>query len=103
MKKEKVKVLWNKILPFSFLNSLGMGILKIIIAIITRSLGLFISSFYNFIISITKKNIFSKKESSIYSKYIKTGVFIIIASILYINYSIAVMKLHIKKLNIALI
>ena len=96
MKKEKVKALWNKILPFTFLNSLGMGLLKIIIAIITRSLGLFISSLYNFIISITKKNLFSKKESSIYSKYIKTGIFIIIASILYINYSIAVMKLHIN-------
>ena len=94
MNKEKIKEVWDKILPFTFLNSLGMGVLKIIVAIITRQFGLFISSFYNFLISINKKNALSKKEESVHAKYIKVGILIIISSLLFICYSISVIKLH---------
>ena len=90
----KIKETWNKIKPFTFLNSFGMGLLKIIVAGITRSKGLFISSFYNFFVSITKRKALKKDEKSGYKKYSMIGVLIIIASILFINYSIAVMQLH---------
>ena len=94
MNKKEIKHICNRIKSFTFLNSLAMGILKIIIAIITKSIGLFISSFYNFLISITKRNAFNKKEESIFEKYIRIGILIIITSVLFIIYSISVIKLH---------
>ena len=38
MNKEKTKEIWYKILPFTFLYRLKMGLLKIIVAIITKSI-----------------------------------------------------------------
>lgn len=55
MNNNKLKQIWNKILPYTFLSNFGMGMLKLIGAGLTMSFGLFVSSFYNFFISITKK------------------------------------------------
>ena len=94
MNNNKLEQIWNKILPYTFLSNFGMGMLKLIGAGLTMSFGLFVSSFYNFFISITKKRIFIKKEIPEYKKYYQIGLLIIIAGILYINYSILVIKLH---------
>lgn len=59
MNKNKLKQIWNKILPYTFLSNFEMGMLKLIGAGITMSFRLFVSSFYNFFISITKKRIFT--------------------------------------------
>lgn len=96
MKFKKISDAYKKISPFSFLSSLGMGIIKIAVAIITKSLGLFISSFYNILIGITKKNVRTRSANSIYRKYTDIGICVIVASILFINYSIAVMKMHLN-------
>lgn len=91
-----IKEKWKKIRPFTFLNSIGIGIAKVILAIVSHSIGLAISSLYNFIISLSKVNVFSKRKVSTYKKYAQVGGIILLASVLYINYSIAVKNLHIR-------
>jgi len=92
----RLRQILDKILPYTFLNNFGMGLIKIIGAIITMSLGLLISSFYNFILSIAKKKIFSKKQIPEYKRYFQTGLLIIISGVIYIIYSILLIKLNLS-------
>lgn len=64
-----------------------LGIFKIILAIISHSLLLFIYSFYNVSISIAKRTSIREKQKYEYENFYFCGIIVLIASISYILYS----------------
>ncbi len=64
-----------------------LGIFKIILAIISHSLLLFIYSFYNVSISLAKRTSIREKQKYEYENFYFCGIIVLIASISYILYS----------------
>lgn len=64
-----------------------VGICKIILAIISKSLLLFIYSFYNVSMSIAKRTSVRKKQNYKYENFYFCGIIVLISSISYILYS----------------
>ena len=73
---------YKTILKISTFNGLFMGIIKIAMAIISKSVSLFISSFYNLGISSARGTILRKSKNKI-----NIGLIVIISSIFYVLYS----------------
>lgn len=67
--------------------NLIVGIFKIILAILSQSLLLFIYSFYNVSISVAKKTSIREKEKYAYENFYFCGIIVLVASISYILYS----------------
>lgn len=64
-----------------------LGIFKIILAIISKSLLLFIYSFYNVSMSIAKRTSIREKQNHKYENFYFCGIIVLISSISYILYS----------------
>ena len=96
MKKDEIKKIFLKIAPYTFINSIGIGILKLITGALNRSAALIISAFYNFFVGITKINAIKSDSKSLYKEYSKIGIMLVITSIVYIFYSVLVMEYDIK-------
>lgn len=64
-----------------------VGIFKIILAIISHSLLLFIYSFYNVSISLAKRTSMREKQKYEYENFYFCGIIVLVASISYILYS----------------
>lgn len=64
-----------------------LGVFKIILAIISHSLLLFIYSFYNVSISLAKRTSIREKQKYEYENFYFCGIIVLIASISYILYS----------------
>lgn len=71
----------------SLYNGAIMGIMKILLGIISGSISLFISSFYNIGISLAKKTTFRKNVKHTYENFYLVGIIILVSSIFYIFYS----------------
>ena len=77
-------MLYNKISPNFNVCS---GLFKIVLAIISKSILLFIYSFYNIGIGIAKKVSLREKQKHIHENYYIVGIIVLITSISYIIYS----------------
>lgn len=64
-----------------------VGIFKIILAIVSHSLLLFIYSFYNVSISLAKRTSMREKQKYEYENFYFCGIIVLVASISYILYS----------------
>lgn len=64
-----------------------VGLIKIILAIISKSLLLFIYSFYNVSMSIAKRTSVREKQNYKYENFYFCGIIVLISSISYILYS----------------
>lgn len=64
-----------------------LGIFKIILAIVSHSLLLFIYSFYNMSISLAKRTSMREKQKYEYQNFYFCGIIVLVASIGYILYS----------------
>ena len=64
-----------------------VGLFKIVLAIISKSLLLFIYSFYNVSMSIAKRTSVREKENHKYENFYFCGIIVLISSISYILYS----------------
>ena len=88
-KSKSFKEFLNIIKKYTFIISLTTGLIKVFLAIITNSVILLISSFYNFSISATKHRA-RKKHDDPNKKYMEIGALIMTSSIAYTIYSIYV-------------
>ncbi|MBR3163249.1 MAG: hypothetical protein IKF17_04035 [Clostridia bacterium] len=88
MKKKHINIL-NEIRKYTFIISLTTGLIKVFLAVISKSIILLISSFYNFSISATKHRAVSEHDNP-YKKYMEIGVLIMTSSFAYTLYSIYV-------------
>ena len=64
-----------------------VGLFKIVLAIISKSLLLFIYSFYNVSMSIAKRTSVREKQNHKYENFYFCGIIVVISSISYILYS----------------
>ena len=88
-KSKKVKKILNIIKKYTFIISLTTGLIKVFLAVITKSVILLISSFYNFSISATKHRA-TRDHDDPNKKYMEIGALIMISSFAYTIYSIYV-------------
>lgn len=88
-KSKKVKNVLNIIKKYTFIISLTTGLIKVFLAVITKSIILLISSFYNFSISATKHRAVRDHDDP-NKKYMEIGVLIMASSFAYTIYSIYV-------------
>ena len=88
-KSKKIKEILEKVKKYTYINSLTNGAIKVILAVITRSIILLISSFYNFAKSATKKRAVTEHEDP-NKKYMEIGILIMISSFAYTIYSVYV-------------
>lgn len=72
----------------AYIKSLSWGICKIILAVISRSVLLFISAFYSIGIGIAKRATIKEGKKSEYDRYLFIGIIVLISSIVYIIYSL---------------
>ena len=79
----------NEIKKYTFIISLTTGLIKVFLAVITKSIILLISSFYNFSISATKHRAVSDHDDP-NKKYAEIGLLIMASSFAYFIYSIYV-------------
>ena len=86
---DDINIKYNKIKPYTYLINILVFFSKIALFLITGSLALLISSFYNLCIGLARKKIYSNKNN-----FISIGSFVIIASIFFICYSIWVIISH---------
>lgn len=77
-------ILFKKVITST--NSI-VGIFKIILAIISNSLLLFIYSFYNVSMSIAKRTSVREKQNHKYENFYFCGIIVLVSSISYILYS----------------
>ena len=85
--KKKFSDILNEIKKYTFIISLTSGLIKVFISVLTKSVILLISSFYNFCISATKHRAISDHNDP-NKKYIEIGFLIMASSIAYTTYSI---------------
>lgn len=78
----------NIFIKLSYYKNFLVGVSKIILSIMSMSLSLFISSFYNLGIGIAKRNSIKVSKKSLYNKYINVGIIVIVSSLIYVAYSI---------------
>lgn len=88
-KSKRVKNILNIIKKYTFIISLTTGMIKVFLAVITKSIILLISSFYNFSISATKRRAVVEHDDP-NKKYMEIGLLIMISSFAYTIYSIYV-------------
>lgn len=87
--KNKLTVFLKKIKKYTFIISLTTGLIKVFLAVISKSVILLISSFYNFCISATKHRAISDHDDP-NRKYMEIGFLIMASSMAYFIYSIYV-------------
>lgn len=87
--KIKLRDILNEIRKYTFIISLTTGLIKVFLAVISKSVILLISSFYNFSISATKHRAVRDHEDQ-NKKYMEIGVLIMASSIAYTIYSVYV-------------
>lgn len=87
--KNNLMNMLNKIRKYTFIISLTTGLIKVFLAVITNSIILLISSFYNFSISATKHRAVSEHDNP-NKKYMEIGILIMVSSFAYAIYSIYV-------------
>lgn len=87
--KNNLMNMLNKIRKYTFIISLTTGLIKVFLAVITNSIILLISSFYNFSISATKHRAVSEHDDP-NKKYMEIGILIMVSSFAYAIYSIYV-------------
>ena len=85
----KLKVNYNNLKPHFYLANLFGFCLKIVLFFLTKSFSFIISSFYNLGIGLAKKKIYFHKEN-----YLSVGVFLILASLSFVAYSIWTILFH---------
>lgn len=68
----------NIFIKLSYYKNFLVGVSKIILSIMSMSLSLFISSFYNLGIGIAKRNSIKVSKKSLYNKYINVGIIVIV-------------------------
>lgn len=83
-KVNEKSILFRKVITSS--NAI-VGIFKIILAIISNSLLLFIYSFYNVSMSIAKRTSVREKQNYEYENFYFCGIIVLVSSISYILYS----------------
>lgn len=86
---KNIKKKYNKAKPHIYLGNFIVFSFKIILFFITKSFSLVISSLYNLFIGMARKKIYSDKENSFF-----VGIFIILASIIFIMYSVWTIVFH---------
>lgn len=84
---KNIKKKYNKIKPHIYLGNFIVFSFKIILFFITKSFSLIISSLYNLSIGIARK--YSNKGNSFF-----VGVFVILASIIFVMYSVWIIVFH---------
>lgn len=91
MKKivRSVKQKYEKFKPYMYIGNLIVFLIKVILFFITLSWILLISSFYNLGIGLARKKVFSKNNN-----YISIGIFVSLASLFFILYSIWIIVDH---------
>lgn len=89
VKNKKFKELLITIKRYTFIISLTTGLIKVFLAVISKSIIILISSFYNFSISATKHRAVSDHDDP-NKKYMEIGALIMISSFAYTIYSIYV-------------
>ena len=83
------KEIINIIRKYTFIISLTTGLIKVFLAVVSKSIILLISSFYNFSISATKKRAVAEHDDQ-NKKYMEIGMLIMASSIAYTIYSVYV-------------
>lgn len=83
------KIDYKKIKSYFYFSNILIFIFKILLFFITRSFYFIISSLYNIFVAFAKKNIYLQKEN-----YKKVGVYLIVASLWFIFYSIWTILFH---------
>ena len=86
---KNLKEVLNIIRKYTFIISLTTGLIKVFLAVISKSIILLISSFYNFTISATKKRAVTEHDDQ-NKKYMEIGMLIMSSSTAYTIYSIYV-------------
>ena len=89
---KKINIKYKKIKPYSYLLNFLIFASKIILFFLTKSYVFIISSLYNLEIGFAKKTYFNK------GNFISVGIFLIMASISFILYSIYIIYFH-KNVN----
>lgn len=91
MKKliKKAKDTYRNIKPYSYILNFVLFAAKILLSIFSKSFIFIISSLYNLGIGFAKKKNYSEEKSSV-----STGMFLIMASIAFILYSIYIIVSH---------
>lgn len=87
--KHKCWEIINSIKKYTFIISLLTGLIKVFLAVITKSIIILISSFYNFCISATKHRAVSDHDDT-NKKYMEIGILIMVSSLAYFIYSVYV-------------
>lgn len=85
-----ITALYNKFYKYNYLTNIFMVVVKIILFFLTNNYAFIIYSFYSLCIGLTKKNIFFNDKG----KYNIVGILLAISSILFVNYSYFVIKVH---------
>ena len=88
-KSKNIKNVLIIIKKYTFIISLTTGLIKVFLAVISKSIILLISSFYNFGISATKHRAVAEHDDP-NKKYMEIGVLIMASSFAYVMYSIYV-------------
>ena len=78
----------QKIKVAMYLKNFALGFLKIIIAILSKSVIIFISAFYTLGIGLAKRNTLSASKEDDYKKYFSVGIILLISNIIYIIYTL---------------
>ena len=84
-----VKQKYEKVKPYMYIGNLIIFLMKVILFFITFSWIILISSFYNLGIGLARKKVYSKNDN-----YISIGIFVSLASIFFILYSIWIIIDH---------
>lgn len=85
--KNKLSNFFNEIKKYTFIISLSTGLIKVFLAVISKSVILLISSFYNFSISATKRRATREHEDP-NKKYMEIGALIMASSFAYTIYCV---------------
>ena len=85
----KLQIKYKMLKPYSYLGNFLVFTAKIVLFFITKSFIFIISSLYNLGIGLAKKKIYSNKNNSFF-----VGVFLVMASICFIVYSVFTILFH---------